>query len=533
MIRLNQVSMPISHSEEALEKKIRKLLRLNSQEPLSYEIERRSLDARNPKEKVFRYTLDVTVKNEKKILKKVKNNNIMSTEHKRYHFPPCGEESLRHRPVIVGGGPAGLFCGWYLAHAGYRPLILERGQTARERKKTVETFWETGTLQLNSNVQFGEGGAGTFSDGKLNTLVKDPSGRNKEVLRRFVKAGAPKEILYEQKPHLGTDLLVPIVETLRRQIESMGGEFRFETQVTDLRLEDGRLTGVVLRGGEEIPAQVCVLAIGHSARDTFAMLHERKIPMEPKAFAVGVRMEHPQELINQALYGEKENPYLGAASYKVTHQTDTGRGVYSFCMCPGGYVVNASSEEGMLAVNGMSYQARDSRNANSALIVTVRPEDFGEPGVLGGVAFQRKLEKAAYEAGRGKIPVQTFGDFCAGQKSRILGEMRPCMKGGWALANVRAILPDFVGDAIEEGVYAFDRKIRGFASYDALVSGVESRTSSPVRILRGNDLQSEILGIYPCGEGAGYAGGITSAAMDGIKVAEAIARKYAALGEKM
>ncbi len=529
MIRLNQVSLPVSHSEDDLEKKIRKLLRLGSQEPFSYEIERRSLDARKPEKKVYRYTLDVTVKNEKKILKKVHDNHIMSINKQRYHFPPCGETPLSHRPVIVGSGPAGLFCGWYLAHAGYRPLILERGQTARERRKTVERFWESGVLDPNSNVQFGEGGAGTFSDGKLNTLVKDPSGRNKEVLSRFVKAGAPREILYDQKPHLGTDLLVPIVETLRRQIESMGGEFRFETQVTDLDIRDGRLKGVILGCKEEIPAQVCVLAIGHSARDTFSMLLRRKIPMEPKAFAVGVRVEHPQELINLAMYKEKENPYLGAASYKVTHQTETGRGVYSFCMCPGGYVVNASSEEGMLAVNGMSYQARDSRNANSALIVTVRPEDFPDPGVLGGIAFQRELERAAYTAGKGKIPVQTFRDFCLGQKSTILGQIRPSMKGGWTLANVRAVLPNFVGDAIEEGIRSFDRKIHGFADPDALISGVESRTSSPVRILRNPELESTAAGIYPCGEGAGYAGGITSAAMDGIKVAEAVAGKYAPL----
>lgn len=529
MIRLNQVAMPISHSEEALEKKIRKLLRLNSQEPIAYEIERRSLDARKPEEKVFRYTLDVTVKNEKRILKKVHNNNIMSINKGRYHFPRCGEKHLNHRPVIVGSGPAGLFCAWYLAHAGYRPLILERGQMARERKNTVEKFWETGELDPNSNVQFGEGGAGTFSDGKLNTLVKDPSGRNKEVLRRFVKAGAPREILYEQKPHLGTDLLVSIVENLRKQIEFMGGEFRFQTQVTDLKIQDGRLSGLILNNKEEIPAQVCVLAIGHSARDTFSMLHERKIPMEPKAFAVGVRIEHPQEMINQALYGEKENPYLGAASYKVTHQTEKGRGVYSFCMCPGGYVVNASSEAGYLAVNGMSYQARNSRNANSALIVTVRPEDYEDQGILGGMVFQRELERAAYEAGKGRIPLQTFGDFCRCQKSTILGEVRPVLKGGWALANVRAILPDFVGEAIEEGVFAFDKKIPGFARADALLSGVESRTSSPVRILRDSSFQSSVTGVYPCGEGAGYAGGITSAAMDGIKVAEAVAETYAAI----
>ena len=526
MIRLTQVAMPVSHSDADLEQKIRKLLHMPAG-PLTYEIERRSLDARNPREKIFRYTLDVTVSGEKKILNKVHNKNIMSINKKRYHFPESGREPLNHRPVIVGSGPAGLFCGWYLAHAGYRPLILERGQKASKRKKTVEQFWQDGKLSPDSNVQFGEGGAGTFSDGKLNTLVKDPFGRNKEVLRRFVKAGAPKEILFEQKPHLGTDLLIHIVETLRRQIEAMGGEFRFETQVTDIRTEDGRLKSLILNHEEELTAEAAVFAVGHSARDTFDMLLHREVPMEPKAFAVGLRIEHPQELINLALYHEKENPYLGAASYKVTHQTASGRGVYSFCMCPGGYVVNASSEPGFLAVNGMSYQARDGRNANSALIVTVKPEDFPKEGPLGGVAFQRMLEKAAYEAGEGRIPVQTFADYCLGKKSENLGEIQPSMKGGWKLANVRKILPKVLGDAIEEGIWEFDKRIPGFARGDALLSAVESRTSSPVRILRDENLQSAVQGLYPCGEGAGYAGGITSAAMDGIKTAEAIAQRFA------
>lgn len=525
MIRMTQVSLPVSHDKEALERKIRKLLRISS-EPFTYEIERRSLDARNPQEKVYRYTLDVTISNEKRILKKVHNKNIMSINKTRYHFPKSGEEPLITRPVIVGSGPAGLFCGWYLARAGYRPLILERGEQVRERRRTVERFWKEGILDSESNVQFGEGGAGTFSDGKLNTLVKDPLGRNKEVLKRFVKAGAPKEILYEQKPHLGTDVLASIVETLRKQIEAMGGSFRFGTKLTGLKLEDNTLQSLILNGEEELKAQVCVLAIGHSARDTFSMLHGCGLPMEPKSFAVGLRIEHPQKMINQALYGEAESAELGAASYKVTHQASTGRGVYSFCMCPGGYVVNASSEQGYLAVNGMSYQARDQVNANSALIVTVKPEDFPEDGPLGGVAFQRKLEKAAYEAGGGKIPVQTLKDYCKNQASSSLGQVKPLMKGAWTLANVREILPRQIGDSIEEGIYAFDKKIPGFAREDALLSAVESRTSSPVRILRGENCESQVSGIYPCGEGAGYAGGITSAAMDGMKVAEEISRRF-------
>ena len=312
----------------------------------------------------------------------------------------------------------------------------------------------------------------------------------------------------------------------RKQIEAMGGSFRFGTKLTGLKLEDNTLQSLILNGEEELKAQVCVLAIGHSARDTFSMLHGCGLPMEPKSFAVGLRIEHPQKMINQALYGEAESAELGAASYKVTHQASTGRGVYSFCMCPGGYVVNASSEQGYLAVNGMSYQARDQVNANSALIVTVKPEDFPEDGPLGGVAFQRKLEKAAYEAGGGKIPVQTLKDYCKNQAGSSLGQVKPLMKGAWTLANVREILPRQIGDSIEEGIYAFDKKIPGFAREDALLSAVESRTSSPVRILRGENCESQVSGIYPCGEGAGYAGGITSAAMDGMKVAEGISRRF-------
>lgn len=317
----------------------------------------------------------------------------MSTNERHYSFPKPGDQPLETRPVIVGSGPAGLFCAWYLARAGYRPLVLERGEEADKRMETVNRFWKNGVLDPESNVQFGEGGAGTFSDGKLNTLVKDSSGRNREVLKRFTEAGADPEILYQQKPHLGTDVLVNIVQTMRRQIEEMGGTFRFRSKVTDLYTENGKLKAVEINHTEQVPAQVCVLAVGHSARDTFFMLKDRGLAMEPKAFAVGLRIEHPQSMINQDLYGEPENKILGSASYKVTHTCENGRGVYSFCMCPGGYVVNASSEQGLLAVNGMSYQARDGENANSALIVTVTPEDFPEEGALGGIAFQRDLEK--------------------------------------------------------------------------------------------------------------------------------------------
>ena len=525
MIRITQLKLSINHTEEQLHKKIARTLKC-PEGSFTYEIVRQSLDARHKEDKKFVYTVDVTAANEKQILKRVHNNNIMLIEKKEYHFPSPGTEELSHPPVIVGSGPAGLFCAWYLARAGYRPLVLERGEEAVKRKETVDHFWKNGILNPDSNVQFGEGGAGTFSDGKLNTLVKDPNGRNHEVLKRFVEAGAPYEIIYQQKPHLGTDVLIGIVETLRHQIEKMGGSFRFETKMTDLIMEKGRLKAVEVDHKERIPAEVCVLAPGHSARDTFEMLDRRGIYMEPKPFAVGVRMEHPQSMINMDLYGEEENEALGAASYKVTHTCKNGRGVYSFCMCPGGYVVNASSEPGRLAVNGMSYQARDSKNANSALIVTVSPSDFPNETALGGIAFQRELEQKAWELGEGRIPVQLFGDFKKNQASTSLGEIVPQMKGEFVLSNIRSVLPEAIGDSIEEGVHAFGRKLKGFDREDALLSGIESRTSSPVRIVRSREGLSNIEGIYPCGEGAGYAGGITSAAMDGIKTAEFICEKF-------
>ena len=525
MIRITQLKLPVGHRPEQLKKKIAKTLKCG-EDAFSYEIIRQSLDARHKEDKKFVYTVDVKVAAENKILRKIHNNNIMSINKRIYQFPQPGKEELHHAPVIVGSGPAGLFCAWYLARAGYRPLVLERGQEAQKRKETVDRFWKDGVLDPDSNVQFGEGGAGTFSDGKLNTLVKDPNGRNHEVLKRFVEAGAPEEIVYQQKPHLGTDVLIGIVETMRHQIEEMGGSFRFETKVTDLCIENGSLTAVEVNGNEKIQTDLCVLAFGHSARDTFSMLYKRGVYMEPKSFAVGLRMEHPQSMINYDLYGEDENEFLGAASYKVTHTCENGRGVYSFCMCPGGYVVNASSEPGMLAVNGMSYQARDSKNANSALIVTVSPEDFPEEGALGGIAFQRNLEKSAWELGKGKIPIQLFGDFKAHHPSTALGEVTPQMKGEYVLSDVRSILPKAIGDSIEEGVLAFGKKLKGFDREDALLSGVESRTSSPVRIVRNREGISNIEGIYPCGEGAGYAGGITSAAMDGIKTAEFICEKF-------
>ena len=532
MIRINQLKLPIDHTEQDLYKKAAKTLKIDSKMIEDINIIRQSLDARKKNDIIYVYSIDVKVSKEKQILKKVNNNNVMLSPAVKYRFPDSGTERLKDRPVIIGFGPAGLFCGYMLAKAGYAPIILERGQAVEERQKSVEEFWTTGKLNPESNVQFGEGGAGTFSDGKLNTLIKDREGRGREVMKILHKMGGPKEIIYQQKPHIGTDVLVDIVRNMRKEIEAMGGEVRFSSKVTNIEYINNKITAVIVNDSEKIPCQVAVLAPGHSARDTFLMLHERGVEMEAKSFAVGVRIEHPQKMINLSQYGWEEVEALGAASYKLTHTASNDRGIFSFCMCPGGYVVNASSENEMLAVNGMSYQKRDSENANSALIVTVKPEDyipFGNvetPKALYGICFQRELEKRAFREGNGKIPVQLFKDYKKNQPSSKLGNIKPCMKGDYQLANVRNIFPSFIGDTIEEGIMTFGKSIKGYDRDDALISGVESRSSSPVRILRNDELESHIKGLYPCGEGAGYAGGITSAAIDGIKIAESITKKY-------
>ena len=528
MLKIQQLKLPVEHTGQELREKIIKTLRIRPEELIRYEIIRRSLDARGG-ELRYVYQVEVQVRKEASVLKRCRGT-VCQADRVRYRFPKPGTEKLCRRPVIVGTGPAGLFCGLMLARAGYGPILLERGQAAAERAAAVERFWKLGILDPESNVQFGEGGAGTFSDGKLNTLVKDPKGRNRKVLELFVEAGAPEEILYESRPHLGTDLLVGIVSRMREEILRLGGEVRFGCRMTDVRVEQGAVRGVTLQtvGGEPqfLETGLLVLAVGHSARDTFAMLEKRQVPMQAKSFAVGVRIEHPQRMIDRNQYGTDYPDLLPAASYKVTRRTESGRGVYSFCMCPGGYVVNASSEEGSLAVNGMSYQARDGRNANSAMIVTVTPEDYGGMDVLAGVEFQRKLERAAYRLGGGQIPVQLFRDFCRNTPSSVLGEIEPSVRGKYRLSNVREIFPQGLSSALEEGIRGCDVLIPGFAREDAVLSGVESRTSSPVRILRDEQFESRVCGLYPCGEGAGYAGGITSAAMDGLKIAEAIAKKY-------
>ena len=446
-----------------------------------------------------------------------------------YRFPEKGKARLKYAPVIIGAGPAGLFCGWMLAREGYAPLILERGEEVDKRARDVEQFWAGKALNVQSNVQFGEGGAGAFSDGKLNTMVKDLKCRSRQVMEMLVGAGADPAILYQAKPHVGTDVLRRVVKTLRSQIESMGGTIRFRAQVTDFRVDGGQLRALEINGSEWMDVQCVVLAIGHSARDTFETLNRRGLLMEAKPFAVGLRVEHPQEMIDRAQYGAV-CPNLGPASYKVTKQTSTGRGVYSFCMCPGGYVVNASSEERRLAVNGMSYHRRDGQNANSAIIVTVGPADFvGSLSPLAGMEFQRKLESTAWQLGGGKIPVQLYGDFKENRLTTQLGAVAPQMKGETVFANLRELFSSDIARSFVEGMESFERMIRGFSRYDAVLSGVESRTSSPVRMARSEMLESSIKGLYPCGEGAGYAGGITSAAMDGLKVAEQIGSAFSPL----
>ena len=517
--------------KNALKTKAAKLLKIPVAEIKDLEILKHSIDARR-KPQIFQvYSIGVSLHSlsEEKTVKKCKNSNVAMSELVPYKFPKPGNQIMKHRPIIVGMGPAGLFCGYLLAKHGYRPILLERGYDVEQRTKDVERFWEGGALNPESNVQFGEGGAGTFSDGKLNTLVKDKYGRNKEVLRIFVEMGAPEEIMYDGKPHIGTDVLKKVVANMREEIIKNGGEVRFGSKVTGLTIQNGTICGVEINAEYELEAEQVVLAIGHSARDTFTYLHGMNLPMEAKAFAVGMRVEHPQHIINERMYGSEHGNELLAAPYKVTAKTSNGRGVYSFCMCPGGYVVNASSEAGRIAVNGMSYSDRDSHNANSAIIVAVTPDDYGYEGALAGMEFQRRLEEKAYELGKGKIPTQYYGDYVDNNDSVSRIDCNsPCIKGEYIWTNLRGLLPSACEEAFMEGMTHFDKVIPGFAAEDTILSGVESRTSSPIRIHRDEYLQSPAArGLYPCGEGAGYAGGITSAAMDGMVVAEQIAKEYA------
>ncbi len=568
MIRVNQIKIPIdvdnadwySDSEKTcgvLLRKVARTLRLDEKQIESLEIVKHSIDARKKPELYDIYAVDVRVKgqSEENLVKRCKDRNVSVVKNEVYDFfkktgisaPAVNSDK---KICIIGAGPAGLFCGYELAKAGLKPLILERGADVDTRCEIVDEFWNSQNLDVKTNVQFGEGGAGTFSDGKLNTMVKDKEGRGAEALKIFVEHGSPERIKYESKPHIGTDILKDVVKNIRNDIISLGGKVCFESQVTEIIHDDsGVLKGLKVsekaeavdgKGTEGTLEKIyecdaAVLAIGHSARDTFSMLYDKKVEMQPKPFAVGFRVEHPQSLINRSQYGLPDSKALPAAPYKLTTTTESGRGVYSFCMCPGGYVVNASSEEGMLAVNGMSYSGRDGENANSAIIITVDPKDFGSGHVLAGVEFQRGLEKKAFELAGGKIPVERYGDF----KSAVNGQNReqdfedgdsafctPQMKGAFEYAKVHEILPEELNKAFVEGMENFGRIIKGYNDDRTLVSGVESRTSSPVRITRDESGQSlSIKGLFPCGEGAGYAGGIMSAAMDGIRTAELVAKE--------
>ena len=526
MIRVRQIKVSIlENTENEIKKKLINKLKVKDSEILSYKIKKQSLDARDKNDILYCYELDVFLKNEQEVLKRNHSNDILETTDDTYTFEITGTKKMKHRPIVVGSGPAGLFAAYLLAENGYSPIVLERGEKVEDRIKTVEHFWETGKLNPNSNVQFGEGGAGTFSDGKLNTLVKNTKNRNYKVFETFVSCGAPKEIMYENKPHIGTDLLRTVVINLRNKIIELGGEFRYNTCFTNFKTENDELVEIEINHQETIPCDNLVLAIGHSARDTFEMLYHNHLKMMPKSFAVGVRIEHPQDLINESQYGIKSKNLLPPASYKLTYTTTKNRGVYSFCMCPGGYVVNASSEEGLLAVNGMSNYKRESENANSAIVVTVTPEDFGNHP-LDGLKYQRVLEEKAYKLGQGKIPIQLWKDYKENKISTTFQKVNPIFKGNYMFANLNEIFEDEINESLKEGIESFGNKIKGYTMDGAILAGVESRTSSPVRIERDENGLSNIRGIYPCGEGAGYAGGITTAAMDGIKVAEMIASIY-------
>ena len=534
MLRITELALPLEHPPEALRKAAAERLGVHETAIAKLTVFKRSHDARKKNALRFIYTVDLEITapaSEAQLLDNFSDDaKITATPDTAYRFVARAQTGHSERPLVVGFGPAGIFSALLLAQMGFRPLVLERGKKVRERTKDTWGLWRNKVLDPESNVQFGEGGAGTFSDGKLYSQIKDPRHLGRKVLAEFVKAGAPPEILYVAKPHIGTFRLVSMVEHMRGEIESLGGEIRFASRVVDLHIENGHVRGVTLADGEEIAASQVVLALGHSARDTFAMLHGKGVCVEAKAFSVGFRIEHPQTLIDRARLGANAgNPLLGAAEYKLAYHASNGRAVYSFCMCPGGQVVAATSEAGCVVTNGMSQYSRAERNANAGIVVNVTPDDFpggarGDP--LAGIALQRRLETQAFELGGGtyEAPGQLLGDFLAGRASSALGSVLPSYQPGVRLTDLSRALPDYAIAAIREALPAFDRQIRGFALPDAVLTGVETRTSSPLRITRGEDCQSvNVKGLYPAGEGAGYAGGILSAGVDGIRVAEAVA----------
>ena len=518
MIRIREIKLNID--DDNLNEKVAKKLNIKEENIKKLKINKKSIDAR--KDIKYVYEVDIEIPNEDKILKK-NIKNVIKTPNEKYIFKVNGTKELKNRPVIIGSGPAGLFAAYLLAKHGYNPIIIERGEEIDKRVKTVEKFWNENILNENSNVQFGEGGAGTFSDGKLNTANKDKNHTQKFILKTFVKHGAPEEILYINKPHIGTDLLRGVIKNIRNDIIKNGGTFMYNTKLEDIIIEDNQIKKIITNR-QTIETDTLILAIGHSARDTFEMLLNRKIKMTPKPFAVGIRIQHRQSLIDKNQYKDKYQD-LPRASYKLTYKAKNNRGVYSFCMCPGGFVVNSSSEKNMLAINGMSNHKRDEKNANSAIIVTINQDDFGS-NPLDGIKYQRNLEKLTYQIGQGKIPIQLYKDFKENRKTTKLGKITPVIKGNYTLSNLNDILPKYITEALIEGIDHFNNKIKGFNNDDVILAAIESRTSSPVKIERDENLETNIKGIYPIGEGAGYAGGIMTAAMDGIKVAEVIGQTY-------
>lgn len=526
MIRITELILPFDHDEDDLRLAVLKTLGIETGQLKSVAISRSSLDARK-KHAIRRvYTLYIETADEKQVLEKnAKNRKISRAPETKYNVPILIGKIKRHRPLVIGTGPAGIFAGLVLAEAGCSPLLIDRGKPVSERTRDTYNFWKTRELDSESNVQFGEGGAGTFSDGKLQTRVKDKLNRDKKILQELVLAGAPEEILFKNKPHIGTAKLVKVVENLRKKIVELGGEYQFQSRVVDLILERDQIKGVRLQSGEEIRSDHVILAIGHSARDTFKMLSRRGVQLEAKPFSVGFRIEHPQTVINQNQYGKQAgHPLLEAADYQLAHHSSLGRTVYSFCMCPGGLVIAASSEPGTVVTNGMSQYDRNERNANSAIVAEVVPADF-KNNPLGGIEFQRHWEEKAFIQGGENFnaPCQLVGDFLSGKQSSALGSVQPSYLPGIKMADLRKSLPVFVVSAIQEALPEFEKRIRSFTLADAVLTGIETRTSSPVRILRGKDYQCiSIRGLYPAGEGSGYAGGILSSAMDGIKAAEAM-----------